>query len=121
MISRETTHASLNSNIADANGALLKSCESTIRVSTYYWHEAVWSFVLLLSISSAFVDRWVELLKISCVYLNSMTIEALFSPILVLTLHVVLMAMVQCHKLRKSLHQTFIKAFMKATGWSLET
>ena len=73
-----TTHALLNLNIADANRALLKSCERTIRVSTYYWHEAVWSVGLLLSISSAFIDRWVELLMISCVYLNILTIEALF-------------------------------------------
>ena len=46
---------------------------------------------------------------IICVYLNILTREALFSLILVLTLHVVLMAMVKCHKLRKYLHQTFIK------------
>ena len=89
--------------------------------STYYWHEAVWSVGLLLSINSAFVDRWVELLMISCVYLNILTIEALFSPILLLTLYVVLMAMVQCHRLRKSLHQTFIYDFLKSTDWSLET
>ena len=57
--SRETTHALLNPNIADANSALLKSCESTIRVSIYYWHEAVWSVGLLLSIHSAFVVRLV--------------------------------------------------------------
>ena len=42
VISRETTHTLLNPNIADANRAPYH-CESTIRVSTYYWHEAVWS------------------------------------------------------------------------------
>ena len=73
-------YALLNPNIADANSGLSQSCESTIRVSTYCWHEAVWSVGLLLNISSAYVDRWVELFMISCLYLKILTIEALFSP-----------------------------------------
>ena len=64
-----------------------------------------------IKVQPLLIDGWN---MASCVYLKILTIEALFSPILLLSLHVVLMAMVQCHKLRKSLHQIANKLQLKA-------